>query len=180
MRVGRGVSRQGHELLWHVFFPPTGRLRSIYRSKAREILYKICANRDGMLFSFCKIQLAIQSKKITPRGSSNMSCEGNSLSSKCTERCFLYKEKLIHHHSHTKSWKSELQQFLLQYSSIPPGTSACVCRACELSLKNGQKGKYMGTYIPRWVKMNKAKNKAACCIPGCTSVSTSTCSFASL
>ena len=154
MRVGRGVSRQGHELLWHVFFPPTGRLRSIYHSKAREILYKICANRGGMLSSFCKIQLAIQSKKITPRGSSN--------------------------HSHTESWKSELQQFLLQYSSIPPGTNACVCRACELSLKNGQKGKYMGTYIPRWVKMNKAKNKATCCIPGCTSVSTSTCSFASL
>ena len=133
-----------------------------------------------MLSSFCKIQLAIQSKKITPCGSSNKSCEGNSLSSKCTERCFLYKEKLIHHHSHTESWKSELQQFLLQYSSIPPGTNACVCRACELSLKNGQKGKYMGTYIPRWVKMNKAKNKATCCIPGCTSVSTSTCSFASL
>ena len=99
------------------FFPPTGRLRSIYRSKARKILYKICANRGGMLSSFCKFQLAIQSKKITPRGSSNMSCEGDSLSSKCTGRCFLYKEKLIHHHSHTESWKSELQQFLLQYSS---------------------------------------------------------------
>ena len=34
--------------------------------------------------------------------------------------------------------------------------------------------------FPDGLKMNKAKNKATCCIPGCTSVSTSTCSFASL
>ena len=58
--------------------------------------------------------------------------------------CTLCKQPLRGTHSHPGQWKSELQQFLLNYSEIPG--SSCVCKACEHSIRRGLHGKYKGEF----------------------------------
>ena len=64
-------------------------------------------------------------------------------------RCALCHEHLKDAHSHPGRWNSELQQFLLQYTTVP--LSSCVCKADEVSIRRGLGGKQKG-FIPRWVK----------------------------
>ena len=64
-----------------------------------------------------------------PRG------EQTAMSSRVVKNCVesLYSERLKDSHTHPEQWKSELQQLLLHYSSIP--MTACVCRADETSIR---------------------------------------------
>ena len=50
-------------------------------------------------------------------------------------RCALCYERMKDVHSHPGQWKSDLQQFLLQYTTIP--LTSCVCRADPDSIKKG-------------------------------------------
>ena len=90
---------------------------------------------------------------------------------KCVEsRCAPCSERLKDSHTHPEQWKSELQQLLLHYSSIP--MTACVCRADERSSS-------MGGFNPRWVKRKVHKSNPVCCVPGCSITSERVCAFAS-
>ena len=91
-------------------------------------------------------------------------------------RCALCHEHLKDAHSHPGQWNSELQQFLLQYTTVP--LSSCVCKADEVSIRRGLGGKQKG-FIPRWVKREMQKQKQSCCVPGCCVIAERTCVFAS-
>ena len=91
-------------------------------------------------------------------------------------RCSLCRERLRSQHTHFGQWKSELQQFLLKYTEIP---ASCVCKACERSIRRGFDGKFVGEYIPRWIKHGIKKQKQCCCVPGCDKTSERSCVFAS-
>ena len=91
-------------------------------------------------------------------------------------QCALCHERLKDAHSHPGQWNSELQQFLLQYTTVP--LSSCVCKADEVSIRRGLGGKQKG-FIPRWVKREMQKQKQSCCVPGCCVIAERTCVFAS-
>ena len=98
---------------------------------------------------------------------------------KCSgERCSLCKGHLRGPHSHPEQWSGELQQFLFQYTDIPDPLRACVCKADELSIRKGLKGKCKGEFTPRWLKREQNKKKP-CCVPGCSVGYERTCSFTS-
>ena len=71
--------------------------------------------------------------------------------------CALCHECLKDVHSYPGQWQSDLQQFLLQYTTIP--LSSCVCRANQVSLVKGLSlsRKLRDQFIPRWVKQELQK-----------------------
>ena len=91
--------------------------------------------------------------------------------------CSLCKERLRAQHTHFGQWTSELQQFLLKYTEIP---ASCVCKVCECSIQRGFDGKFVGEYIPRWIKQEVKKQKQCCCVPGCGTISERSCVFTSI
>lgn len=118
-------------------------------------------------------------KLLRPRGdtitSSSESCSSACLGTQ--SRCALCHERLRSAHTHPGQWKSDVQQFLLQYSNIP--LSSCVCKADEVSVRKGLTGKFQGDFIPRWVKREMHNQKPSCCVPGCRVTAERTCGFAS-
>ena len=108
----------------------------------------------------------------------NQASVSKSVCSGTQSRC-LCQERLKGRHSHPEQWGGELQQFLLQYTTVP--LNSCVCRADQVSIKKGLglAGKHRDELIPRWIKRELQKQKPSCCVPGCDTVSDHTCMFAS-
>ena len=53
-----------------------------------------------------------------------------------------------------------------------------VCKACESKIRLGFDGKFVGEFIPRWIKHGIKKQKQCCRVPGCDKTSERSCVFA--
>ena len=83
--------------------------------------------------------------------------------------CFLCKSKFLGlRHRHTNGWSPSMIDLLQDESGLSIGnSSACICGACDLSVRQALKSRDKGEpYQLRWLKGKKA---SMCCVPSCNS-----------
>ena len=85
-------------------------------------------------------------------------CSGEECSSKLSGR----------HHAHPQKWSRELFKFFSEVATIESTGALCVCKACELNVRQSLKKRENGEpFRLRW-----QKRSVKCCIPTCTNKST--------
>jgi hypothetical protein len=71
-----------------------------------------------------------------------------------------------------------MHELLVCHAEFSDLSGLCVCKADELSIRNGVKNYVESTqFIPRWLK--REQRKKLCIVPGCSLASERCCHFAS-